>query len=166
MTLSDEAVDNPRDNFRKLSMTAYLRALPVFLLAVAFATVLGSIIQTQINLAAIQSLGAPVSLSVRLNATVRDLLGFTPAYAGIMAVTLLFAMPLAALASRFLSTWRLPLYFLAGGLGLLAAFQIADAVAPMPTLIAATRSAEGTAAMMLSGAFGGLLFATLRRPRQ
>ncbi|WP_407294469.1 hypothetical protein [Stutzerimonas zhaodongensis] len=146
-------------------MTAYLRAVLIFLLATAFATVLGSIIQTQINLAAIQGLGVPISLPVRLNATAHDLLGFTPAYAAIMAVTLLFAMPLASLASRLLPAWRLPLYFLAGGLGLLAAFQIADAVAPMPTLIAATRSAEGTAAMMLSGAFGGLLFATLRRPR-
>lgn len=147
-------------------MTVYLRVLLIFMLAVVFATVLGSIIQTQINLAALQSLGAPVSLSVRLNATARDLLGFTPAYAGIVGVTLLFALPLAALVSRFLPAWRLPLYFLAGGLGLLTAFQIADAFAPMPTLIAATRSAEGTAAMMLSGAFGGLLFATLRRPRQ
>lgn len=147
-------------------MTAYLRALLIFLLAVAFATVLGSIIQTQINLAALQSMGAPISLSVRLDATAHDLLGFTPAYTAIMAITLLFALPLAAAAARFLPAWRLPLYFLAGGLGLLAAFQIADAVAPMPTLIAATRSAEGTAAMMLSGAFGGLLFATLRRPHQ
>lgn len=147
-------------------MTAYLRAILIFLLALAFATVLGSIIQTQLNLAALQSLGAPVSLSVRLSATARDLLGFTPAYAAIMGVTLLCALPLAALAARFLPTWRLPLYFLAGGLGLLAAFQIADAVAPMPTLIAATRSAEGTAAMMLSGAFGGLLFATLWRKRR
>ncbi len=147
-------------------MTAHLRAILIFLLAVAFATVLGSIIQTQFNLASLQSLGAPVSLSVRLSATVRDLLSFTPAYAAIMCVTLLCALPLAALAARFLPAWRLPLYFLAGGLGLLVAFQIADAVAPMPTLIAATRSAEGTAAMMLSGAFGGLLFATLWRTRR
>lgn len=147
-------------------MTAYLRTLLIFLLAVAFATVLGSIIQTQVNLAALQTLGMPVDLSVRLNTTARDLLGFTPAYAAIMTVTLLFALPPAALAARFMPVWRLPLFFLAGGLGLLAAFQIADAFAPMPTLIAATRSAEGTAAMMLSGAFGGLLFATLRRPHR
>lgn len=142
------------------------RAILVFLLAVAFATVIGSITQTQINLAALQSLGASISLPVRLGATAHDLLSFTPAFAAIMAATLLFALPPAALAARFLPAWRLPLFFLAGGLGLLAAFHIANAFAPMPTLIAATRSAGGTAAMMLSGALGGLLFATLRPSRQ
>lgn len=142
------------------------RVILVFLLAVAFATIIGSIIQTQFNLAALQTLGASVSLPVRLNATVHDLLGFSPAFAPIVAVTLLLALPPAALAARFLPPWRLPLFFLAGGLGLFAAFQIVNAFAPMPTLIAATRSAGGTAAMMLSGALGGLLFATLRQPRQ
>jgi hypothetical protein len=142
------------------------RAILVCLLAVVFATVIGSITQTQINLDALQSLGASITLPVRLGATAHDLIGFTPAFAAIMTATLLFALPPAALAARFLPAWRLPLFFLAGGLGLLAAFHIANAFAPMPTLIAATRSAGGTAAMMLSGALGGLLFATLRPPRQ
>ncbi|TLX54259.1 hypothetical protein DN824_09380 [Stutzerimonas nosocomialis] len=146
-------------------MIAKLRIILTFALAVAFATAIGSITQTQFNLAALQTLGAQISLPVRMRATGNDLLGFSPAYAAIVGVTLLCALPIAALVSRFLPVWRLPVYFLAGGVGLLVAFQIADAFAPMPTLIAATRTPSGTAAMMLSGAFGGLLFATLLRPR-
>lgn len=147
-------------------MNAKLHLVLIFLVVVAVATALGSIIQTQINLSALQALGAPITFPIRLDATVHDLLGFFPAFAAIMGTTLLLALPLAALTARFIPAWRLPIYFVAGGLGLLAAFLIADAFAPMPTLIAATRSAGGTAAMMLSGAVGGLLFATLRRSRR
>lgn len=150
---------------RQLSLTTWPRVILIFFVSVVFATLMGSITQTQFNLAALQSLGAEVSLTVRLQATGQDLLGFTPAYAAIMVVTLLLALPLAALVARLWPAWRLPLYFFAGGIGLLVAFQVADFVAPMPTLIAATRTALGSAAMMLSGAFGALLFATLLRPR-
>ncbi|MFC3607519.1 hypothetical protein [Stutzerimonas tarimensis] len=146
-------------------MNPRLRVIPIYLVAVAFAVVLGTIIQTQFNLAALQALGADIGVLVRLRATGQDLLGFTPAYAAIVSLTLLLALPMAALLARLLPQWRLPLYFFAGGVGLLVAFQVANAVAPMPTLIAATRTAVGSAAMILSGAFGALLFATLMRPR-
>ena len=46
-------------------------------------------------------------------------------------------------------------------MGLALAFQVADAFAPMPTLIAATRSAVGTAWMLLGVVAGGLVFGLL-----
>ena len=143
-----------------------MRMLVYFILAVLCASLAGSVIQSQFNLVAISALGAPVPVPVWLATTLEDLAGFAPLYAAMMAVSLLLALPVAALALRVLtpaqrSTWQLPVYVLAGALGICVAFLAANAAAPMPTLIAATRSGAGTLAMMLSGALGGWVFARL-----
>ncbi|HBX54144.1 MAG TPA: hypothetical protein DEH10_01835, partial [Pseudomonas sp.] len=59
-------------------MPSKSRPLLLFVLAVLVATVVGSIIQTQFNLAALQAIGAPMPLDVRLRTTGQDLLGFSP----------------------------------------------------------------------------------------
>jgi hypothetical protein len=56
----------------------------MFFIAVGVTTVLGSVIQTQINLAAVLAMGRPVTLALRLQTTLQDLVGFTPACAGIV----------------------------------------------------------------------------------
>ena len=138
-----------------------------FLLAVLVAALLGSVIQTQFNLAALQAMGAPMPAEVRLRTTGQDLIGFTPAYAGIVCAAFLAALPVGAWLTRRLSRtlgpWVLALAAVAG-VGI--ALQVTDAVAPMPTLIAATRSTAGTAGMLLGAAVGGLLFALLRLRRR
>jgi NhaP-type Na+/H+ or K+/H+ antiporter len=50
-----------------------------------------------------------------------------------------------------------------GAVGLWVAFLIADHYAPMPTLIAATRTNVGTFFMILSGFVGGAVYAWLSR---
>lgn len=143
-----------------------------FVVAVLVTTALGSVIQTQINLAELQALGAPVPMDARLRTTGQDLLGFTPAYAGLVTGSFLVSLPAAAwLATRLGLRRPWPpvgwaLHAVAAALGLALAFQIADAVAPMPTLIAATRSAAGTACMLLSAVAGGLCFALWPRRRR
>jgi MFS family permease len=136
-----------------------------FLGAVLVSTALGSILQTQINLAELQALGAPVPMDVRVRTTGQDLLGFTPAYAGLVTGSFLVSLPAAVWVATRLGLRRpwpptgWALHAVAAALGLAVAFQIADAVAPMPTLIAATRSVAGTACMLLSAVAGGLCFA-------
>lgn len=149
-----------------MSVGLLFRVLIYFLLAVIAAALLGSVIQSQFNLGAISALGAEVPVALWLTTTLQDLAGFAPLYAGIVAVALLPALIAAALVSH----WCVPasaqglqavVYAVAGAVGLFVAFQLADAFAPMPTLIAATRTAGGTLAMMASGALGGWLFARL-----
>ncbi|MEI2416419.1 hypothetical protein V8Z80_09560 [Orrella sp. JC864] len=141
-----------------------LRRSGVFLAAVAATAVAGTLVQTQINLAAIAALGAPVTLADRLRVSAADLLGFTPTLAALAFAALLLALPAAALLARRGGPGvRAPLYALAGWAGLMAAFGVADALAPMPTLIAATRSLPGALAVAASGALGGWLYARFAR---
>ncbi|WP_111656177.1 hypothetical protein [Isoalcanivorax indicus] len=152
-----------------MSWRLMCRSLLYFVLAVLAASLLGSIIQTQFNLASIAALGGEVPLALWLATTLEDVVGFGPLYAGMMAVALLPALLVAALVWRLMpgtapgrrEGLRLTLYALAGAVGIFAAFQLANMAAPMPTLIAATRGVGGTLAMMLSGALGGWVFARL-----
>ncbi|MFY0989669.1 hypothetical protein [Halomonas sp. C05BenzN] len=142
-------------------MTNRWRLLVAYVAAVLDATLLGSIVQTQFNLAALSALGAEISFSTRLATTGQDLLGFTPLYGSLVAVMMLVAMPVATLVTRWLGTGAWPMHALAAALGLWVMLSIVDALAPMPTLIAATRSPEGTLAMMATAALGGWGYAIL-----
>lgn len=133
-----------------------------FVAAALIATLAGSIVQTQINLAAISALGPEISVPVRLRTTLADLLGFTPLYGALVTAALLGALPLAALAAHCRPHWSRWLFPLAAALGLWAALRVADALAPMPTLIAATRHAPGLIAMLLTAALGGWCYERIR----
>lgn len=147
---------------RRMTLAAFKPLVWMFLAAVVLTTALGSVIQTQINLAAVQAMGAPLPWGMRLLTTGQDLVGFTPAFGGIVSGAFLAALPAAVwLAPRVRPLPPLGVYALAAAVGLALAFQVADAFAPMPTLIAATRSASGTACMLLSAVAGGLVFGAL-----
>ncbi|MDR5905141.1 hypothetical protein [Franzmannia qiaohouensis] len=136
-----------------------------FVLALLVTTLSGSLIQTQFNLAALAALGAEISLSTRLTTSLQDLLGFAPLYAGMVVLSLAASIPLAALSRRWLALPPALLYPLAAALGLWLALLVADTLAPMPTLIAATRSLSGTLAMLGGAALGGLVYACCRAGR-
>lgn len=133
-----------------------------FVLALMVTTLSGSLIQTQINLAALLALGADIPLATRILVSVQDLVGFAPLYAVIVALTLAGALPLAALAQRGVALPAELVFALAAALGLWVAFLVADLLAPMPTLIAATRGWPGTLAMMAGAGMGGLVYARCR----
>ena len=135
-----------------------LRAAGHFAAAVAATTLVGTIVQTQINLYDIQQLGVDIPTAIRLRTTGEDLLGFSPTMAGLAAAALLPAMPCAVWLARRYRWVRGALFALGGWCALTIAFFIADAVAPMPTLVAATRSIVGAVAVAASGAAGGGLF--------
>jgi hypothetical protein len=137
------------------------RTLLAYAAAVLTAAALGSIAQTQFNLAAIQGLGVELSPAVRLRTTGHDLVGFAPRYAALVAVALLVALPLAELLARWAPRWRGALVILAGGASVLAAIVVLNAALPM-TPIAATRYAAGTAVMSAAGALGGLAYLAVR----
>jgi hypothetical protein len=124
----------------------------------------GSIVQTQFNIASLQSIGGEISVPLRLKMTAMDLLGFTPIYGVIVLLGLACALPVASWLARAWPTQRTSLYTLAGMVGIATAIRIVDIATPAPTLIAATRGLTGWLLMALGGAIAGWWFA--RRTRR
>lgn len=130
-----------------------------FCLAVLVATVLGSVVQTQFNLAALQQLGAQIPPGIRLQATAHDLLGFSPTLAALVIAAFIIALPLTTWLAPAHGALRWLAFLLAGALAMWLALTFANAVSPMPTLIGANRTLSGTLALMLCGGLGSLVFA-------
>lgn len=138
-----------------------------FLLALAFGVAAGSLVQTQFNLLALQRLGIDISLGARLTTSVEDLTNFAPLYGVVFGASFLISQCVAAfLVRRFALARRSPFLALGGAVGLWVTFQLVDALAPMPTLIAATRGLTGLLAMLATAAMAGWLFGALTRPRR
>lgn len=144
-------------------MSSKPRLLLAFLLAVLLASLLASIFQTQTNLAALQALGAPMPMDVRVATTCLDLLGFAPTFILLSTLGFLVALPLAAWFARRMPTLRWLIFVLAGAVAIWTALALANTLAPMPTLIAADRSPFGTLGLMACGSVGALLFGLLGR---
>ncbi|WP_322979389.1 hypothetical protein [Pseudomonas sp. C11] len=144
-------------------MSSLPRLLLAFVLAVLLASAFASIFQTQSNLAALQALGAPMPLAVRLGTTGLDLLGFAPTFALLAGAGFAFALPLALLLARRLRPLRWAIFLAAGAAAVWLALTLANALAPMPTLIAADRTPLGTLGLMACGSAGALLFGLFAR---
>jgi glucose/arabinose dehydrogenase len=149
----------------KLPKSAHLggrRILAAFIAALVFGTVLGSLIQTQFNLLALQDLGVEISVGERLWTSLQDLVNFAPVYAALSGISLLLSQIAALLLWRLVGArWQALVCALAATMGLWVTFTLADAVAPMPTLIAATRGSGGLLTMLAGAALSGWLFARL-----
>jgi len=145
---------------------AWPRRLAAFGLALLFATVWGTLVQTQFNLAAVTGLGVEIPLPTRALTAAQDLAGFGPVYAGIVLAGWLPAFAVAAWLSARRPAWRTALYALAATAGLVAAVRMVDAVAPMPVLIYATRTWVGLGCMAIGSGLGGALFAAWSRQRR
>ncbi|MCC5854339.1 MAG: hypothetical protein JJU10_01485 [Idiomarina sp.] len=134
-----------------------------FVLAVLGASLLGTLVQTQLNLHAIATIGPPISLSERFATTWHDLFNFAPLLIALMVLTFVVAIPIAHGISHFQKRQFTAWCMVAGGVGLWTMFQLINNVAPMPTLIAATRGWFGTLLMISCGIAGGYLYARLTR---
>lgn len=140
--------------------TLWLKWLLAFIAALLVGTLLGSLVQTQFNLLAIQSMGFPVPFEVRLMTSAQDLLFFGPVFAALFGGSFLVSQPVSLLINRWLPpVWHPPLCAAGAAAGLGVTLKLVDTLAPMPTLIAATRSASGTLALVACAALAGWLFA-------
>ncbi len=141
-------------------MWRWLRIAFAFVAAVLCAAALGSVVQTQFNMAALLGMGVTVPATVWLESTLLDLLGFAPLYAVVVAATFLIAFAVAGLLVRLAGGYARLLFPLAGACGLLATILLANSLLPM-TPLAVTRHMLGTAALAVAGGIGGLVFAGL-----
>ncbi|MEX0740785.1 MAG: hypothetical protein WD071_15725 [Pseudohongiella sp.] len=136
-----------------------------WLLAVLTATVLGSIIQTQFNMAAIANLDVTIPVGTWLMATVQDIFNFGLLYGLLVAIALAVGFAVAALLTgRFaerLALPRIPMFVLAGAVAVLVLLLTLNAVLPM-TPIAATRNTAALVLMALAGAPAGWVYSRFR----
>lgn len=135
-----------------------LRVMFGWVIAVVMTVVLGSIIQTQFNLAAIAGLGVEISLMTRLGTIWHDVVNFTPAYAILVTLAFAVAWPVAALLQRWLPGHRNLLFVLAGFSAIGVLIVVMNRALPV-TGIAATRDAAATLLLAAAGAFAGWLYA-------
>jgi hypothetical protein len=146
-----------------------LRALPAlllaFLTAVIATTLFGSLVQTQLALAALSGLGVEITVGERLAASGADLVGFAPMYAGIVALGFLLAFPVAALLTRCFPGLRHRLYALAGAVAILTALLLMRTLLGLSP-VSSARGVGGMTLHTLAGAVGGLAFAAQRRPQR
>lgn len=150
-----------------VSKTGFVVQASAFLCALIVGAVLGTLVQTQFNLLALQELGVDISVGVRWSTTVADLGGFMPLYGAMFGVSFLlstlitgYLLTLLGLGSRAL------FHALGAAAGLWVTFMLVDALAPPPTLIAATRTVPGLAAMLGTAAMAGGLYAWLTGDRK
>ncbi len=134
-----------------------------WMVAVLVAAGLGSIIQSQFNLAALGRLGFPVAPGERLAVSLHDLGSFAPLYAILVAIALAIGLAVSGTLARFWPRRRSGLHALAGLCALAALFALMNQLLPA-TLIAAARSGTGLGLMALAGGAAGWVFARLARP--
>ncbi|WP_447553583.1 PQQ-dependent sugar dehydrogenase [Vreelandella sp. EE22] len=135
-----------------------------FAIALLAGILLGSIVQTQINLSALQRMGVEISVFRRVMTTLWDLVTFSPIYALLFSVGFIVSQGVALLISRLMlaGRYRVALCPLLAVAALFTTFHLVDHFAPMPTLVAATRTTFGFIAMLASAGFAGLILALLR----
>jgi hypothetical protein len=142
-------------------MNKPLNTILAFIIAVLVAGLLGTIFQTQLNLAAIREIGPLISFDMRMANTWHDLVNFAPLYLAIIAATFLIAFIVAELIVWMIPGHRLFWLTLSAVVGLWVTFKLIDYFAPMPTFIAATRRLGGTLIMLLAAAIGAVAYSLL-----
>lgn len=140
-----------------------VKKLLAYVIAVVLAAALSSVVQSQFNLIAIASLVEQLPFRDWLYTVWFDLRSFTPTMLVIMAPVLLLALIASRLVRRFAGISR---FWLAVGCslsGFLLALWAINTLAPMPTLIAASRSVVGSVALALCAAAGAAIYVSLTR---
>ena len=145
-----------------MSLVAILRVIAFYILAVLVATLLGGLIQAQINLADLAE--APASLAERLAATWAILPDVLPTFAAMVAAALVITLPIAEVLSRIFRPWRWLLFALAGAGGIWAAYKVQETVLAMPNITAPGAGWQWLA-VCVAVAIGSCLFGYLTRPK-
>ena len=135
-----------------------------FLIAWVLGVLLGTLVQSQINLYALQNLGVNIPLPIRFETTLHDLGNFSIVYAVIFGCSFAASQAVALLCSRWTSfKWRIYWCTFGAVAGLWVTFKVVDMIAPMPILIAATRTVVGLFSMLAAAAVAGALFSVLSK---
>lgn len=114
--------------------------------------------QTQFNIAALTRIQVEINLQQRLAMTAGDLLHFAPVFSVLLVLAFLPAFLVTGMLIRRLSSRPSWLYALAGGIAVLTAFLLMNALLPM-TPVQMTTQVSGLVALTFTGILGGWVFA-------
>lgn len=146
------------DTFKSSCRVLASNLLP-WLFAVVVTSVLGSMVQSTLNLLNLLEMGSYATWDDWQRTITNDLVSFGPFYALLVGPAFLFAFPGALWLARRWPVGRSALLGIAGTVGLAVAFFIANKLTPIPTLISATRGMVGWIAMLSTGFIGAWVFA-------
>ena len=147
----------------KPSQPTFIRKVLAYIIALLIAAALCSIVQSQFNLMAIASLVEQISLSDWLYTVWFDLQSFAPIMLVILAPVLLLSLIACRLLRLLIRINVLWLAVMITVVALLLALSLINTLAPMPTLIAASRGVAGSLALALSAAAGAAIYVSLTR---
>jgi hypothetical protein len=133
------------------------RVVGGFLAAVITTYVLGAVFISQGNISSVVEMGFEISFAQRLGAMFHDITHMTDIYLPVTTLSLLIALPVAALIIKQVPNLRLLGYTLAGIVALIAVHLIIKALVGFSGS-APTRTVVGLLAQGLAGGMGGLLF--------
>lgn len=145
-----------------MSLVAILRVIAFYLLSVLVATLLGGLVQAQVELAALTE--TPATFAERLAATWQMLPGLLPTFAAMLAAAFVVTLPIAEGLARIFRPWRWLLFGLAGAGGIWAAFKVVAVFLP-DTIITAPSQGWQWVALLVGVSIGSWLFGHLTRPR-
>ncbi len=142
-----------------------IRYMLAFVAALALAYIASVVLSAQVALQEVASYGMSASLAVRIETSLLDLIGMARMYLPLVAASMLVAMPVSALALKFipLATPRWLGYLIGGAVGLWALHTIMLAVFGVHA-VPATRFGAGMASQAVAGALAGYAFHWLTRP--
>ena len=134
-----------------------VRVLSAFILAVVATYVVATIVVSQANIGSVIAHGMPVSVAMRAQAALHDVLHMYDLYLPLITVGLLLALVAARLAERYVLELPQLLYPLAGFVALMT-IHVALKGAFDVWAVAPARTPAGLLGQALAGAFGGCVF--------
>jgi len=137
-----------------------MKTMAFFVVAVIDASILTSIVSTQLVLADIRSFGLAVSLGDRLQATLHDLLGLALPLLVLIGLSFLVAFAVARYAIRIIGGNQM-MWFMAAGLTSVPTGIVLIKYFMGGTLLASARTSLGMLLIALCGMAGGWMFAYL-----
>ncbi len=137
-----------------------MKRVLAYLLACFATYALGVLFASQQAISSLQTLGAPVSIGVRLQVYFHDVLGMTASYLPLIAIVLLIAFGVAALVVRLLAFGRAPLFVAAGATAVIAIHLLLTLSFEIHP-IGSTRTVFGLMLQGLAGLIGGFVYVRL-----
>lgn len=145
----------------RISFIAAIGALFCFSIALLLGAMLGSLLQSQLNLSAIAELSGTISWQDKRSTMLFDLQHFMPVLAALMFLPMLVAVLLAGWLRRWQPMLPRSLYFLLAALGFYLTLLLVNHFAPMPTLLAANRTGRGTLGLVAACGLAAWCYAWL-----
>lgn len=138
------------------------RQVLAYILAVTFFVVVGISVSTQFVLGKVIEMGLPVSLSMRIQTTLQDILGMAPLFSAIFGLGLLISLIVGHVIARYLPRLKTPV-FVSSTFTAIVVTLLAMEVSFGITAIAATRDSQGFIALCLVGGLSGYLYAKIQK---